>query len=68
LKQSELPLSANGAKCKSLGHRPREMQAVVTALKARNFRVAEKLLLVIHVVTFAASSWLCRAFSAFYLG
>jgi len=40
----KLVLSAKGAKCKSLGHRPREMEVVVTALKARNFRMAEKLL------------------------
>jgi hypothetical protein len=44
-------LSAKGAKCKSLGHRPREMQAVATALKARNFRVADEVLLAIRVVT-----------------
>jgi hypothetical protein len=30
--------SAEGAKCKSLGQRPRRMQIVVTALKARDFR------------------------------
>jgi hypothetical protein len=42
-----MALSAKGAECKSLGHRPREMQTIVTALKARNFRVADKPLLTI---------------------
>ena len=47
------------------GASPQENAAVVTALKARNFRVADKLLLVIHSSYLRSS--LCRAFSAFYL-
>jgi hypothetical protein len=55
--------SAKGAKCKSLGHRPREMRARVTALKARNIP-GEKVLSALH--NGYDGDWLCRAFSAFY--
>jgi hypothetical protein len=60
-----MTLRAQGAKCKSLGHRPREMEAVAMALKARNFRLADKLLLAIQ--SSYLRSLLCRALSAFYL-
>jgi len=33
---SPTAFSAKGAKCKSLGQRPREIRTTVTALKARN--------------------------------
>ena len=61
--EGALRLSAPKArKWKSLGHRPREMQTVVTALKART--PARRAPVKSKLINWAGS--LCRAFGALY--
>jgi hypothetical protein len=57
-------LSAKGAKCKSLGHRPKRKQAVVTALKARNIPGDKKVLLAIR--NSHGGYFVSRTFSAWW--